>query len=202
MGMLSGILQSGLPLAALLAVLLYLPCFVVLRRRQAALLNHLAHFMLLAYSCLIIYATVLLGLFIVPFQFPPTYYFLNLHPFIWLQETYSMGWHKMIEQLCLNVLMFLPVGLLLPTLNQRWRSWGKTLSTVLLFTVIIEFCQYFIGRSADIDDVIMNLLGGAIGYVFFLLLDRLFLRYSWWRQFTGRVPKKKETTTLSQIAAK
>ena len=200
MGMLSGVLQSGVPLAFLLAVLFYIPCFIMLRHRQTAFLNHLAHFMLIAYSCLIIYATVLLGLFAGAFQFPPEYYFLNLQPFIWLRETYSMGWQKMIEQLCLNVIMFLPVGLLLPALNHRWRSWGKTISMTLLFTVTIEFCQYFIGRSADIDDVIMNLLGGAIGYAFFFLLDRFFLQYSWWQQFTGRVIKKKATKPFSQIS--
>lgn len=29
---------------------------------------------------------------------------------------------------------------------------------------MIEFVQYFIGRSCDIDDLTMNTLGGCIGY--------------------------------------
>ncbi|WP_428829607.1 VanZ family protein [Paenibacillus riograndensis] len=31
----------------------------------------------------------------------------------------------------------------------------------------IEFVQYFLGAAADIDDVILNLLGGILGYVLF-----------------------------------
>ena len=34
----------------------------------------------------------------------------------------------------------------------------------------IETLQYFTGRSADIDDVLLNLLGGMLGYGLFALL--------------------------------
>ena len=38
---------------------------------------------------------------------------------------------------------------------------------VIATTTLIETMQYFIGRSADIDDVIMNTIGGLLGYLLF-----------------------------------
>ena len=45
-----------------------------------------------------------------------------------------------------------------------------------------ETLQYFLGRSADIDDVIMNTLGGVIGYGAFRLANRAFRGQAWWKQ--------------------
>lgn len=36
----------------------------------------------------------------------------------------------------------------------------------------IEILQYFIGRSADIDDLIMNTLGGILGWLIFCVVQR------------------------------
>ena len=60
-----------------------------------------------------------------------------------------------------NVLMFVPVGLLLPlAVGTRWRT-----STLLCagLSLVIELVQLVQGRSADIDDVLLNTLGGALG---------------------------------------
>ena len=48
---------------------------------------------------------------------------------------------------------------------------------VFLTTFGIEFLQYFMGRSADIDDVITNFLGGLIGYILFLAFNKLLTTY-------------------------
>ncbi|MFB2348610.1 VanZ family protein [Priestia megaterium] len=37
----------------------------------------------------------------------------------------------------------------------------------------MEFIQYFIGRSSDIDDVLLNTFGTVIGYVVLLISQYL-----------------------------
>ncbi|MFB8426621.1 MULTISPECIES: VanZ family protein [Priestia] len=39
----------------------------------------------------------------------------------------------------------------------------------LSVTCLIEFIQYFMGRSLDIDDVLLNMFGTVISYVVLLI---------------------------------
>lgn len=43
-------------------------------------------------------------------------------------------------------------------------------------TLFVEIIQMFIGRSTDIDDVILNTLGIIIGYGIFLLFNLTLLK--------------------------
>ncbi|MBS7224590.1 MAG: VanZ family protein [Clostridiaceae bacterium] len=169
-----------LPVIAVLSALLYLPFWAVRRKQlgKRSLLYHLVRYALLGCIFSLIYLTIL---WIFPIQFPPDHYFLNLRPFSWVHETYLMGMEKMLEQLFLNIAMFIPYGLLLPLAMLKLRHWYRTGLAVLGTTVSIEIVQYFIGRSADIDDVIMNLTGGLLGFALFTLLRRLFHKQNWWK---------------------
>ena len=91
----------------------------------------------------------------------------------------------MLRQLAMNIVMFIPYGLLLPIAFRLLRDWWKTGLAVLATTVTIETIQYFIGRSADIDDVIMNLTGGLLGYGLYCVLNRLLKKRSWWQGMLG-----------------
>ena len=106
--------------------------------------------------------------------------FLNLVPFRWIFETYTMGFSRMMSQVISNMLMFVPLGFLLPVVFKNFRSAFKTTLLVFLFSFSIEAIQYFIGRSADIDDLILNTLGGIIGYGIFLLFDKRLQSKNWW----------------------
>ena len=68
--------------------------------------------------------------------------------------------------------MFIPFGLLCPVVFKRTRAWWKTVLTAFGTSFLIEFIQYFIGRSCDIDDLIMNTLGACIGYAAFVLCSK------------------------------
>ena len=37
---------------------------------------------------------------------------------------------------------------------------------------LIEFLQLFLGRSVDVDDVILNTLGGLLGYLLFCFIPK------------------------------
>ena len=73
----------------------------------------------------------------------------------------------------LNVVLFVPFGLLAPMI---WKNMGK-LRSVLLgafgFTLLIEVSQLLNFRSTDIDDVILNVLGAAVGFVIYKLWDKM-----------------------------
>lgn len=56
----------------------------------------------------------------------------------------------MIEQLLLNIAMFVPYGILLPIVSDKMEGFLKTAGVVFATTLSIEVVQYFIGRSADI----------------------------------------------------
>ena len=173
------------PVVALVSGVLYLPYLLWSKRRcgKRCLGFHLVRYALLGCCLSLLYLTVLW--YYPDITFFPEYHLLNLHPFVWLTECYVMGPRKMAEQLLMNVGMFVPYGLLLPLVFPGLRHFPKTAPVVLATTVSIETFQFFIGRSADIDDVIMNLAGGLLGYAIFALLDRCLAPRPWWRRMMG-----------------
>ncbi|MBW8350690.1 VanZ family protein [Bacillus sp. IITD106] len=63
-----------------------------------------------------------------------------------------------------NMFVFSPIGIFVPILWGRFRSLPKILLLGIGVTCFIEFVQLFIGRSTDIDDMILNTIGVVIGY--------------------------------------
>ena len=72
-----------------------------------------------------------------------------------------------------NIGMFVPVGFFTALLWRRPR-WWKSLVVGLLSSATIEFVQFFIGRSTDIDDVILNTAGALLGFWLFWLINLVF----------------------------
>jgi glycopeptide antibiotics resistance protein len=60
-----------------------------------------------------------------------------------------------------NVALFVPVGLLAPVALQA--SAGRAIGGCTALSAAIELVQYVTGRNADVDDVLLNALGGAVG---------------------------------------
>lgn len=182
-----GLLMLGLPIAAVLAAFIYLPLYFYQRKNNVDWLRHAACYVFIGACVLISFATLFLGI-----RFNLNYGKLNLRPFIWITEVYDMGFRPMIEQLILNVFMFIPLGFLLPIIFKTLRSFWKTTVCSLGITFFIEFVQYFTGRSADIDDLIMNLLGGMLGYGVHYLINHFIEDALWW--------KKINATTIDEVA--
>ena len=68
-----------------------------------------------------------------------------------------------------NVVMFMPIGFFPALLWRKWK-WWKSLLAGLCASSAIEAIQFFIGRSTDIDDVILNTTGALAGFWSFCLL--------------------------------
>lgn len=105
-----------------------------------------------------------------------SYHSINLTPFYIIRQYIENGFPSYARMNILgNIAMFMPVGVLLPALYKR----NRFLRTVLfgaLFSFLIEFLQLFSARNTDIDDLILNTLGTALGYLCFCLLRALFPR--------------------------
>ncbi len=69
-----------------------------------------------------------------------------------------------IKNTILNVLLFMPMGFLLPVIWKNYRSIKKTVFTGLAVSIMIELLQIFTFRLTDIDDLITNTFGTFLGY--------------------------------------
>ena len=92
---------------------------------------------------------------------------VNLIPFLDLAADFKNA--------CLNVLLFVPLGILLPVLWERFRSAKRTILAGLALSCAIELSQIFTFRTTDVNDLITNTAGAALG---FLLARRLTCRFS------------------------
>lgn len=102
---------------------------------------------------------------------------INLQPF----SSYLYAWNNFDFSLwlniILNVLMFIPLGFLLPLINQRFKKWWLTYLTGLLLTITIEIIQYISKRGIlETDDIINNLLGCMIGYGLWAVINAIYLK--------------------------
>ena len=80
------------------------------------------------------------------------------------------GSQKQITQIILNIALFIPLGYLLADYTGR-----KTMSILiaLFVSLIIESIQYFSFRGQiDVDDLIYNSIGSAVGIVLFQIVNR------------------------------
>ena len=69
-----------------------------------------------------------------------------------------------------NIFLLSPFGLLLPIITRHHLSFPKILLLAFWFSFSIELLQYFIRvGEADIDDLILNVTGAAIGYLIYRL---------------------------------
>lgn len=150
-------------------MVLYLPVFFLLKGRVSSVRQLCILFF--AGSCLVVlYATIFSAWG--EDAFHPEHYHLNLIPLSGLEASEGMSEDKMIVQAVANIIMFLPCGFFLPSVFLRLRSFGRTAIIVFAASSSIEFLQYFLGAAADIDDIILNFLGGILGYALFAGFSR------------------------------
>lgn len=87
---------------------------------------------------------------------------------IYLDNLDSAFW---VSQAIGNVLLLLPVGLFGPMAFPWLGRWWRVVLFAFLISASIEVAQLFIPeRSADVDDVMINVIGALLGYWLLLLL--------------------------------
>ena len=88
---------------------------------------------------------------------------INLTPFVNLFD------YNNKRDLLLNVIgntaMFIPSGIVLPIIYKKLNTFWKVLAAGVMISLCIEIIQLpFSVRASDVDDLILNVLGVAIGY--------------------------------------
>ncbi|MEK4526314.1 MULTISPECIES: VanZ family protein [Paenibacillus] len=104
-----------------------------------------------------------------------SYYQYNLVPFETirplLMERERYNTDTWVKNLFGNIVLFIPLGIWIPWLFRRSRTFLTFTSTVVLLLLGVEVTQLItrVG-SFDVDDIILNTIGAWIGYAGFKLV--------------------------------
>lgn len=110
-----------------------------------------------------------------PLRFDPAraYPFrINLIPYVRLSD---FGFRRdLLLNVIGNVCMFLPSGVVLPVVYRKLNSFWKVVGAGALISLCIELLQLpLFERSSDVDDLLLNTAGVALGYGVYALVRKL-----------------------------
>ncbi len=127
----------------------------------------LANTLMYIYLSFVLYFTLMPVITSLPFILNHPYKPMNLEPFI----DVLMGRGDFFRQIVLNIIMTTPFGFLFPLTGNRTAKFGRTVFFCFLMSLGIEILQPLINgfRSSDITDLITNVTGGVLGYIFYVI---------------------------------
>lgn len=143
------------------------------------------HRLVLAWTLFIVYMVFLMYFLFFAEIMGRTYidrdYHYNLTPFREIRRFIvyrrTLGWFAVLSNLLGNVLAFVPFGMILPMLTPKCRNFFHIVLLGVDFSLFVETIQLIskVG-SFDVDDLILNTLGAALGYLTYRLIRRYFRR--------------------------
>lgn len=96
---------------------------------------------------------------------------INITPFSEILR-YEFGTKLFNYNVLGNILIFIPFGYLIGVYVNPKKIW-PVIVTTLITSSVVEFVQLKIGRSFDIDDIILNVVGGIVGYLLYIGLSAI-----------------------------
>lgn len=166
----------------LLEILPWIPAVIIIRlvvnlirhKRgiQTTFWHELGVGLFLIYLIAVLQKTVPFISFLAGFRLKST---INLVPFNGILAILKQGEiNYVLLNIVGNIVMFIPLGFFIPLL---WKKARRTI-TVLAYgfglSLLIEALQFLINRGTDIDDLILNIFGAILGYIFYTIFSRLF----------------------------
>ena len=85
---------------------------------------------------------------------------------------YDVGTSGFYKQVIGNILLFIPFGYFVSAYC-KIKGLGTITIVTLLSSLVIEIVQRYIGRSFDVDDIILNVVGGIIGFLLYISLNAI-----------------------------
>ena len=134
---------------------------------------------ILLYSVFAFYLVILFGLL---FMKAHSFSSINIVPFHSI-GSYLFSDDKLLRAFAFsnvvgNIVLFVPLGVYLP-LFIREKSILKNVLWIILISALVEILQFvFRVGASDIDDVILNGLGGFIGIIAYKILLKMFVDFS------------------------
>lgn len=145
---------------------------IIVSLRISYILKNHAKFVLyqdLLMLCFIIYVLCLFQ--VVTFQDTVSWSSNNFIPFREIFR-YDFGSRLFVKNVLGNMLLFLPFGFFVSYFLKCKKAWLPLILTMIA-SISIETVQMVIGRVFDIDDIMLNLLGGAIGFLGYYFLFKV-----------------------------
>ncbi len=97
---------------------------------------------------------------------------INYIPFKEIMR-YKFGSKMFIYNVFGNILIFIPFGYFISRYIKPKKVW-PIIMDALITSVTVETVQLKIGRSFDIDDVMLNIIGAILGYFIYIALDAIY----------------------------
>lgn len=91
---------------------------------------------------------------------------VNLVPFKEILR-YDIESEMFLSNVIGNIVLFVPFGFIIASYIKPKNMWSNVIIAIII-SATIEFVQLRIGRSFDIDDIILNTLGCIIGYLLYI----------------------------------
>ncbi len=104
-------------------------------------------------------------------------YAYNLIPFKEITRFFRyyriIGLQAFLINMVGNVAAFMPCGFFLPVVSRRSKRWQNTVVFSFAFSFMLETIQLvFKVGSFDVDDMMLNTLGAALGFVCYRIVQR------------------------------
>ena len=108
-------------------------------------------------------------------------YAYNLELFKEIRRFYvyrhQLGWKAVTLNLGGNVVGFMPFGFFLPIVSRRGRKWYNALLLGFFLSLCIEITQLvFKVGSFDVDDLLLNTIGGILGFCCYKIVQKIRIR--------------------------
>ena len=85
---------------------------------------------------------------------------------------YEFGSKLFILNVVGNIAIFIPLGYFIAHYLKTEKHFPVIIIS-LITSLCIEFVQLYIGRSFDVDDILLNCLGGLFGYLLYRFLKKI-----------------------------
>lgn len=109
------------------------------------------------------------------------FYVVTFHDVSWSESNftpfkeilrYNIGSRLFFKNVIGNMVMFVPFGFFVSYFLKLEKAYSITFFTVIT-SVTIEITQLLIGRVFDVDDLILNFIGGIIGFGIYRLIHNI-----------------------------
>ena len=96
----------------------------------------------------------------------------NFVPFVEIFR-YEIGGRLFVKNIVGNVVMFIPYGFFISKYISSKKMWIN-MFLIFLASISIECTQLIIGRVFDVDDIILNVFGGFLGFLIYVMIDKIY----------------------------
>ena len=94
-----------------------------------------------------------------------------------IQYRKQLGFESFAVNIVGNILAFAPYGFFLPLLNRKYRKLIYIILLSFFFSLTVEIVQLYLKVGIfDVDDILLNSIGGITGYLFYLILNHIYRR--------------------------